>query len=382
MTRKSLFSTLCLLLFVAKAPCSSGEFEVVNVWYNTYPSNVTTEHIRVAANALYVGPVDSNDLHALLQTEACTVKNNRPPEICASGLGINDTNGPWPVGYIITCNTPQCMGQQYISKPCCGQGNIDFRGKAGVTIYHQFGPDIHQKVGHNQAVECQSCGGCGEGGSAGAALVLPIRHEALHLQQSLAPLASDFTLERVDVRSEATYLMDEWALVSADPSVGPFGRVTSSSSFPLSTWLAAQNSAKPPSLTAVVTSDPQWAALVVLAPPHPDKERAIPLPEAKLHRSWLPGTTESGLVAVRIDYSPERVPVSLEVLHQEGPIGPREIAFVRDNLHLSYRSNKPHRVVLYAVIRFGQEVRIEVSRTLLPECCGPWPGWNPPPWGI
>ncbi len=361
-----------LLLSIAR-PSLAGKFFVTSVWPVFSPPTLNTVHVRAGANATYLGTTDNNDKHALLQTKVCTVFDKQGTEICGFGLGVNDVKGPWIQGYTITCNTTQCMGQQYISKPCCNVHTVDLTPKAGVTIFHVNSPDIDTRSGSTTAVACKQCSSqCNAGGSAGTAFVLPIRGQIPQSLLDLPQIASEFSLGRVDTQGQITYLMDEWTLASSDGLTGNFGESTDTSSLDLAAWLAAQNSASL-SLATATTQAQDWTALVVMAPPHPNVQRSIPLPEAGLHRTWLSGANEPGLLAVRLDYSEDRTPLAFEVLHQEGAVGQREVNFVRNNLFLRYKSSKKHRTILYAVIRFDGEVEIESSVTLLPQCCGPQP---------
>ena len=372
------FHVFALLLFLIATPALAGEFRIVVLWHEPDPPTPDTFHVRAGAIARYIGPQDGNDHFATLQTEICTIYDKRGPEVCGFGNGINLGGGPWNPGHLLTCNDTKCMGQQYISRPCCGFRTADFTPKAAVTIYHQFSPDIDTLRGSAIAVACKHCSTqCNQGSSAGTAFVLPIRGQTPELQPELERLASEFRLSHTDTQGPITYLMDEWALVSSDTLTGNLGNGSSSSSMDLAAWFVAQNSTNQ-SLAAVTPQAEDWAALIVMAPPHPNVQRSIPLPEAGLHRTWLSGSTGSGLLAVRIDYGEDRIPLAFEVLHQEGAVSQREITFARNNLFLRYKSSKQHRTILYAVLRFDGEVEIESSVTLLPQCCGPEPPWIPP----
>jgi hypothetical protein len=71
-------------------------------------------------------------------------------------------------------------------------------------------------------------------------------------------------------------------------------------------------------------------------------------------------------VVVRADFGEDRSLFDLDVLHADRPLHDQELDFLAENLSLDYASAQPHRAVLFAVVRLGDEIELEQGRVVLP----------------
>jgi hypothetical protein len=373
---------------------SAGQFRILRITYNTmvHPSSVL---VIIDAQAVYEGSPDANDQHAFIQTiEQDTWQGGAGN----AGAGYNK-NGPFSQGQMLFCTDNQngCPGRGYVPRRLCTQPAYRYRGYAGVVIYHQNVPEIDSMWGDLVAAACipyspAPCAGQPEGDE--FSLAVEGGTQAL-----VALPAGAFPLTRTDERDGFRYLMEEWAVTAVEK--GTDGYVT------LVEALAASSSAygdfrRETMLEAIAATDRRdrvqrldlrtsgrvssffrpgrTVMLTVNAPRHPHNARWISPPSPRLQsQGWSPASDTPVRVVVRADFGEDRSLFDLDVLHADRPLHDQELDFLAENLSLDYASAQPHRAVLFAVVRLGDEIELEQGRVVLPQCCCLLPGPDCPP---
>lgn len=205
-------------------------------------------------------------------------------------------------------------------------------------------------------------------------VVLPIDDDAPTIRMP----ENTFTLKRaepsamVHMGQPVAYVMGEWALVGLTPPGAEkaprvdFKRV-SSARFGLAKKAPITESlATLPSKQGAVGSS---TALIVEHPAHDDNSRAIPLPDLRLEPIERDANAETGRILVRADFGEARTLSDFEILYDQLGVDETLRARIREQLSLSYRDDREHRVVAFAVIEVGEKVEIVRSMRYLPKCC-------------
>jgi len=150
-------------LLIGATLASAGEFQITGVSYGGWLRD-TYQLVIVEAEATYVGTVDGNDKSWLIQTFLNDTYNEvtggyddnlddwGSPDFV--GAGKNDSGELITTGMVITCDG-SCAANGSISRIPCGSGfTVQYKGKAGVVIYHQFSPEINIDYGMEGDVAC------------------------------------------------------------------------------------------------------------------------------------------------------------------------------------------------------------------------------------
>jgi hypothetical protein len=195
---------------------------------------------------------------------------------------------------------------------------------------------------------------------------------------------------RTEIHGSTRFVMDEWAILAVD--AGEDGRVIeveslAASSNGYSTFRqAGLIEAIAVTRESTGRETERWdlfgkgrleayfrpgrsILLAVDEPVHPLNDRWIEKPVPRL----LPGQVEvpgdEAVAVVRADFDQDRSLLALDVLYGERPLTRSEQAFLESHLTLEYASAKSHRAVLFAVVRLGETVSLERSRTVMVQCC-------------
>jgi hypothetical protein len=385
-------STAAALLVTAGS--EAGQFRMVALAYNT-TINPTSIVAVIEGQATYVGEPDSDDNHAFIQSVEYDSWQGGDGN---AGRGFN-VYGPFVRGQPLRCTDAEggCPGRGYVPRRLCTQPQYFYRGRAGVTIYHQYDPEIDQLWGDTARPPCipDSTPPCLTG-LTGEEGLLPVVGGP---QLTLLPKAF-FRLDRTDDRDGFRYLMEEWAVLAVDRA--PDGEVIGVEALAASSSAYASfrrdalvrdiaDSDAPASSTRLellgrgsltsYLSPGRSVVLVVSAPEHPHNARWIPEPTPRLDAAgWVPSGEPPARVVVRADFAEDRSPISFEVLWTDRPLSRSELDLLRAGLGLEYASEQRHRAVLFAVLRLGQDFEIERTHTILPQCCClSIPGCPPPP---
>lgn len=368
-------ASLAALFFFASLPPAlpAGTFEIMSVSAVRKTETQYSVGVEVPAMAQYVGPVDPSDDGYLLQT----FLND------ALGGDLNDWNNPDSFGdgisgtgisegQILSCSG-SCAAFMYVPKPFCPDGN-SYRGKAGVTIYHQFTPEIDIEYTYVYGTGCYtdtSGGGGGGGGSPGcnsATLSTTTSSTLLSVDDgaTLSSSTGHFTLARHDAQRGITYLLEEWAILRPGRGVG------------LSRDVDTLNASSPgfaaAAATRVRTSQlvlPDRPVLVLESVNHPLNDRYIPTPTVHLAAASSQGTPPgAGRVVVRADFAESGTLGALDVLYSSEPVPDQVLDEVRSRLEIHYQTAGRHRAVAFLVLGFGDGPVQELeSQTVLPACC-------------
>ena len=141
-------------MFLASTLASAGTFDITSVSYGGWVRD-TYQLVIVNAEARYVGPLDGNDQAWLIQTFLNDSYDDdlddwQNPDFY--GPGKNGTSVT--AGMVVKCDG-SCPANGSIDKAVCGEGiSVQYKGKAGVAIYHQFNPEIDLAYGQVGLVPC------------------------------------------------------------------------------------------------------------------------------------------------------------------------------------------------------------------------------------
>lgn len=382
-----------LIAVAAVTPSDAGTFEAQTPTYGLSLSP-TSLLVIVNGQAIYRGNWDSNDHHAFIQTTAYAVPGDPQGN---AGNGYNkyaSTTNPFWNGYVLPCRDSQggCPGRIYIARPYCQlEPDTFYHGRTGVVIYHQYSPEIDTEYGNSQVVPCAP-GGPTEDDPCDPPInpfVLPVVGGP-QLTHAL-PDSRTETLRR-ERRGSTLYVMDEWAVLAVDQVDGRVQQVealaASSSSYGafrrdgLVEGIEITRAARvavPFELHGKAPLDSYFRPgrsilLAVDEPVHVHNHRWIEKPVPRLLPQRSPVVHGGETVAVvRAEYSEDRTLDTLDVLYADRRLTRSELSHLETHLTLEYASDKLHRAVLFAVLRLGGTVAIEVGRAVVPQCCCPNP---------
>lgn len=158
MNRYGLVIAIILIaLGIGAERAEAGTFRVAEVWYEVWPLENNDEQIRVLvlARAKYSGKLDGDDNSWLIQTFlndsiGGDLEDWNNPDWW--GYGTNGTSIPYS-GFEIHCDLA-CAADAAVSKCDAEENPVQYKGKAGVTIYHQFAPEIDIRYASTRETEC------------------------------------------------------------------------------------------------------------------------------------------------------------------------------------------------------------------------------------
>lgn len=206
----------------------------------------------------------------------------------------------------------------------------------------------------------------------GALRVLPMSGEP---RLATALPGTSYPLTRTEDRDGFRYLMEEWAVLAT--ATGDDGRgidlevaSASSSAYGLMQRqrLASAFERGGPAGGAGMGAEPT-VLLTVHAPVHRRDHRWIPTPVVRLAPARAGGS--EGRAVVRADYAEDRSRIDFAVVYADRPLTGDETAALETSLSLEYGSDKPHRAVVFAVVRLGETLELVDALTVLPQCCCP-----------
>jgi len=360
-------SVLGLLASSAQA----GTFEMYNVSTVIKANTNYYIGIEVQGFAQYVGPKDPDDNSYLIQT----FLND------SYGGDLNDWNNPDEFGagltgttvyetQVISC-TGACAAYGNIVKPFCPDAAF-YKGKGGVTIYHQFTPEIDIKY---TAVYSTGCAyndigggggppnpGCESGSATTTTTVTSIGSGA-----TVSRGRSSGTVGRRDIQEEVRYLLEEWAVLDHQRAPGAQGIVD---------ILNASSEEFARSVAAEIGADSGNVAegpiLVIEGIDHPYNDRYIPTPTVRLVGEPIMGGSPGDRLVLRADFAESGTLASLDVLHASSSVSAELVAAIEQHLALEYETAGRHRAVSFVVLELGgpaRPVQMVASRTVLPLCC-------------
>lgn len=143
---------LCALL--GTTTTFAGEFRVTSVSYGGWLRD-TYQLVIVVGEAKYTGELDGNDRSWLIQTFLNDSYGNDLDDWANPDfVGAGKTGTSITPGMAITCDG-SCAANGSIDRVQCGSNErVQYKGKAGVVIYHQYSPDIHIDYGQVGDVAC------------------------------------------------------------------------------------------------------------------------------------------------------------------------------------------------------------------------------------
>lgn len=155
MNTTKIFSLAVGLEVILATLASAGTFQITDVSYGGWLRD-TYQLVIVEGEATYTGTLDGNDKSWLIQTFLNDSRGDDLDDWASpdfSGAGKNGTSITG-TGMIVTCSG-SCAANGSIDRIQCGSGEkIQFKGKAGVVIYHQYDPEIHIQYGQVGDVAC------------------------------------------------------------------------------------------------------------------------------------------------------------------------------------------------------------------------------------
>lgn len=369
--------TLALLLSVAalgaaaSAPVEAGTFEIVDVSPVTTTSQTWYQGVETQATARYFGSHDANDDGYLIQT----FMND------SLGGDLNDWNNPDHFGdgrsgsgiyegMILSC-TGSCAAYANFYREACPE-TYNYKGKAGVTIYHQFNPEIDIDYSGVYTVGCYTPpdgGGGGGGGGVdgcgtagyGSTMATGISVET---GETLSHGPGTHPLTRQDVQDRMRYLLEEWAVFSVTPGSRGTHEVEPLNSS--SQQFAASEAAR---LKSEMRPKEAGTILVVEGLDHPRNERHIPTPEVRIAGEPFAGGSPEQEMVLRADFDASGDLADLDVIHTTGAVPEELLADLRSRLTLAYEGPSRHRAIAFVVLDLGDSLAIRSSHTVLPLCC-------------
>ncbi|HSL83797.1 MAG TPA: hypothetical protein VLF66_13560 [Thermoanaerobaculia bacterium] len=367
---KGTIAACALAMSVPTANLQAGTFEITRI--NPQASH-STYHVAVdmQAEATYFGAVDPDDNGYLIQT---FMNDN------SSGGGLHDWNNPdhWgdgqsgigiTEGMILRCTVPCSAYARFNRKEC--PSTYNYTGKAGVVIYHPGSPEIDIDYSAVYLVGCYTpppppppppSNGGDDGCGPGTATVATMT--SIQTGDILSDGAGGYTLSRRDRQDDETYLREEWAVLSLEPTAdgAPAVEVLSSSMVSFGRAAAARAHALPP-------LDSETVLLVVEGVDHPRNGRHIATPVVRLRGSRLAGGSEPQKLVVQADFAKSGDLADLTVLHTTGPVAEDFLDELRTRLVLDFHGPRRHRAISYVILNVGPDVSIRSSETVLPLCC-------------
>ena len=373
MTRWILAPLTALLFFTSAQVVTAGTFFITDVSAVRQSESQYYVGVSVPAMAQYMGTLDRDDNGYLLQT----FLND------ALGGDLNDWNNPDSFGsgnsgsgivegQVLSC-TGGCAAYMNIYKAVCPD-DINYRGKGGVTIYHQFSPEIDLDYTYVYATGCyydpDFGGGDDEPGpgcnsaslSATTSSTLTVIDDAT----MLAAGPGTFVLSRQDHQDEMEYLLEEWAILQPSATSGPSRdvEVLNASSPGFATAAAARLRGRGADL-------PARPVLVLDSVNHPLNERFIPTPTVHLSGPLVQGIPPgAGRAVVRADFSESGELGALDVFYASEAVPSKLLEDIKARVEIEYQTSGRHRAISFMVLGFGDgPVQVLDSQTVLPACC-------------
>jgi len=402
--KKLAWSTTWLLVVLAlgelAAPRSllAGRFVVQQVSPTILPLDPGAQsiHFAVHATARWEGGSATSTFDRLFRTYwwvsqegwcSYTIPNR---DCGAAGFAYD---APFVDGQTIHCNTEGsptawCAAHKYVLMPFCDGNGRFYSGKANVVNLHGSSID-DEKFASVLQVPCRPAPEPRPEPCLTQVnpFVLPVIGGA---QLAHALPHSRMESLRTEIHGSTRFVMDEWAILAVD--AGEDGRVIEVESLAASSRgyatfrQAGLNEAIAVTRESTERETERWDLLgkgrldayfrpgrsILLAvdePVHPQNDRWIEKPVPRL----LPGQVEvpgdEAVAVVRADFGEDRSLLAMDVLYGERPLTRSEQAFLESHLTLEYASDKSHRAVLFAVLRLGDAVSLERSRTVMVQCC-------------
>ena len=353
-------------LALLSSPGEAGQFFVLNVSYEMFlrPSDVT---ILVTSTNQYLGSVDSNDNNWFVQTLLNHTDGTgglydwSNPEFYGPGLNGDVVYG----GMSVSCGNG-CGADGEIWRPLWGSGvPLNYVGRGGAVIYHQFSPDIDVLDGDVRSVpftfEAVECGGA----AASATTAVQVLHVA-GPKLSYSP-STGWTQPQDSVEGEP-YLVEDWALVE----VGLESKVLDSSYSGFARHMRTSFSSQMVAEEANAGTPSQ--VLVIDYPVHPHNSRHVDPPKVIL-KNRKPATSFQGRAVVRIDFAEEGHIHRIDLLNDLGVDGSLLLPHLRRQFDLEKISDSSHRAIAFVILDVGDELAIADSFVYTPTCCCPaaWP---------
>ena len=397
--------SVALSTIVAPQPVEAGQFTITQVKHKVLSNTTTQFRFDVNARAVWEGNQQTAGFDRLFLTlwwvtdlGWCTHPSPDPEKDCQTFGYVWDAP-PFEEGDEIYCDSfgPACAAHKVVDKPCCEFDTLEYKGRADVVNLHAGTSLDDQKFSPEEVVPCQFCeeppnclvGGMSKTFSLPASGGPQIVHAVPH---------GIFRTPRTDTHAGMQNVLDEWVILAIDREED--GAVSNVAALAASTSgyadfrrdLLIEGIAV--TRRSLGTQRGEFLGkgslegyfrpgrsilLVVDEPVHPRNDRWIEPPLPRLRPGSVQGETgDEALAVVRADFGEDRSLIDFQVLYSDRPLTGDERSFLAANLGLEYLSEKPHRAVLFAVLRLdGGTVTIQRSRTVRPRCCCvPSPG-NP-----
>jgi hypothetical protein len=144
------------LILATPTASLAGTFVMQRVWADTWYPSGNQQYFTVVMNgeAKYLGSVDANDSHWYIQTDLYHSQWGW----VAAGFGNNGSGTPY-TNMLFKC-IGGCAASYTFETPSCLANPIYYQGRGGVTIYHQYNPEISILWGPWKALPCDH--GCGD----------------------------------------------------------------------------------------------------------------------------------------------------------------------------------------------------------------------------
>lgn len=176
------FATPFLLaLALAGQPLRAGSFRLSDVYYEVWEidGHAAYLNVMVGATAIYVGSLDPEDDGWLIQTFLNDSLGDDMDDWLdpdSFGYGATGTEIPYS-DYVINCDPRSCGASLAVPKCDAEDRPVSYKGRGGVTIYHQFFPEIDIRYAAIEATDCDefSIGGRVVAANAGGSLGEPVK---------------------------------------------------------------------------------------------------------------------------------------------------------------------------------------------------------------
>lgn len=385
---------LVLFLFVLAdlwepRPLLAGRFEVISVSTPILGGTPHSIEFAVHATAVWQGDQSTSGFNRLFRSFWYVSDegwcNNSIPGMHCGTIGKVFV----PPFSTIHCNSQNgCAANKNVQMSLCSQPSKTYGGRADVVNLHAGTSIDDVRHAPLRLVPCRQLEPRTEPCFAQVQpFALPVLGGA-QVAHALPPTSPMRDL-RTEIHGSTKFIMDEWAVLAVD--AGADGRVTDIEALAASTNRYARFRQTSLTEAIVATRETSHAerlelrgssarldgyfrpgrsiVLAVDEPVHPHNERWIEKPVPRLLPGRVDTPGDDAVVVVRADFDLDRSLLSLDVPYAERPLTPSERAFLESHLTLEYASDKSHRAVLFGVLRLGETISLERSRTTMVQCC-------------